>query len=105
MKKTVLILGIAIASFATINLVSPPLFAKGNHVLLTQQEDQTKEISYQDLPEAVQKAWTSTKQDGDVIDKVSQTTKGTEVSYTIEYKTSSGQTKSIKFDDKGNELK
>lgn len=101
MKKSILVFGIAVASFATFNLVSPELFAKSPNVVMIQQDGQGKEITFDDLPQAVQKAWASTKKDGDMINKITETTSGSEVTYTIEYKTSSGQAKTAAFDSKG----
>lgn len=104
MKKSILILGLAIGSFTTLGLTSANVFAKNIKAVVVQQDAQTKEIKASDLPDAVLKAWDAAKQDGDTVSKVYQITKGTEVSYQIDYKTASGDDKSITFDSSGKKV-
>ena len=101
MKKTILMLGLAVGSFATLGLTSPEVFAKNNAVVIAQQDAQTKEIKAADLPDAIQKAWDAAKQEGDTVTKVYEVTKGSEVTYQIDYKTSAGDEKTMKFDSNG----
>lgn len=104
MKKLLLVFGLAIATVASASLTSSKLFAKDNALITVIQDEQSKEITVDDLPDAVKKAWDESKDDGDTVKKVYKVTKDDEVSYKIEYSTSSGDTKTIKFDAEGNEL-
>ena len=115
MKRNLLITGLAIASFSTLSFSSASVTAKDNGGAVLQQADSahvnqkrngTMEIiTAQDLPAPVQKAWDSTKKEGDMITNVYKSNKGAKSDYTIKYKTTSGQSKSVTFDSNGKKQK